>query len=469
MPPNPSARTALRRDAEARLRHGPKRPKTRTGDPSSGADSQRMLHELQVHQVELELQNVELQETRDRMELSVERYTDLYDFAPVGYFSLDQQGRIQEANLTGAGLLGLDRSRLLGRRLVEFVAAPSQSLLVAFLERVFAGTEKQVCEINLRRAGGTTFWANLHGVAALSTKESRPWCRVSVSDLTSLKQAEEAQRRMELLERKNRELRTEIVRREAVESSLRQSEKRQRQLLEQSRRLQKQARDLSRRLLRVQEDERKRISRELHDEIAQILVGIHVGLENLARDLSVDPRALRRKITRTQRLVEKSVNRVQQFARELRPTSLDDLGLIASLHSCLKDFAKRTGIRVQFTAFSGVEQLSNARRIALYRVAHSAVTNVSLHARARSVKLSLRQVSNSVCMKISDDGEGFDVERMLRAKRNAHLGLLGMRERIEMVGGKLSVESSPGQGTTIRILIPFGKKLPNAGGGGVGD
>jgi len=468
MPPKPPSKTALRRDAEARLRHGPKRPKPRTGDPSSVADSQRTLHELHVHQVELEVQNVELQEARERMEVLLERYTDLYDFAPVGYFSLDQQGRIQEVNLTGAALLGLDRSQLLRRRLDEFVAAPSQPVLVAFLERVFAGTEKQVCEINLRKAGGATFWANLHGAAALSTNDSRHWCRVSVSDITSLKQAEEAQRRAEVLALTNRELRTEIVRRQAVQSSLKRSELRQRQLLERSRQLQEQARNLSHRLLKVQEEERKRISRELHDEIAQTLVGIHVHLENLARETKVDPRALRRKITRTQQLVEKSVNRVQQFARELRPASLDDLGLIASLHSCLKDLAKRTGIRVRFTAFSGVEQLSNARRTALYRVAHSAVTNVGLHARASRVDLSLRQVSNSVCMEISDDGQAFDVERMLRAKRNAHLGLLGMRERIEMVGGKLSVESSPGQGTTIRVQIPSGKKHPDAGGGGVG-
>ena len=423
-----------------------------------------MLHELQVHQVELEVQNAELQEARDRMESLLEKYTDLYDFAPVGYFSLDREGRIQETNLTGAAMLGVDRSRLLHQRLLKFVPELSQRMVLAFLARVFAEPGKQVCETPLRNAGGVTFWANLHGAAAISAKDSRRWCRISVSDITFLKQAEEAQRRLEVLALANRELKAEIIRRQAVEISLKQSEQRHRQLLAQSRLLQERARNLAHQLLRVQEEERKRISRELHDEIAQTLVGIHVHLENLTRELSVDPRTLRRKITRAQRLVEKSVSRVQQFARELRPASLDELGLIASLHSYLKDFAKQTGVRVRFTASPGAEQLSSLRRTALYRVAHSALTNVARHAEASRVHVSIRQADNTVFMEISDDGKAFDVERISRAKRSTHLGLLGMRERIEMVGGKLSVESSPGRGTIIRAQIPSGKKLPRGGG-----
>ena len=145
--PNTSADAAeLRRRAEARLRKQRKNQQSKAGAPKSDADTQRLLHELQVHQIELEMQNAELQKARDELEAPLEKYTDLYDFAPVGYFSLDEQGLILEVNLTGAALLGVERSRLINRRLPRFVAPASRPIFLAFLEKVFAGPGKQVCE-----------------------------------------------------------------------------------------------------------------------------------------------------------------------------------------------------------------------------------------------------------------------------------------------------------------------------------
>ena len=138
-------------------------------------------------------------------------------------------------------------------------------------------------------------------------------------------------------------MKREIVRRQAVEEALKQSEQHQSRLLEQSRHMQEQLRHLSRQILQAQEEERKRISRELHDDIAQTLVGINVHLASLARRPRPTPRGLSRSIARTQRLVEKSVDIVHRFARELRPAVLDDLGLIPALHSFMKDFTKRDG------------------------------------------------------------------------------------------------------------------------------
>ena len=129
----------------------------RLGNPKSEADPRRLLHELQVHQVELEVQNAELQDARNRMEVLLEKYTDLYDFAPVGYFSVDEQGRILEGNLTGAALLGVERSQLISRRLPRFVVPASQPIFEAFLKRVFAGTGKQVCEAALLKRGRRAF------------------------------------------------------------------------------------------------------------------------------------------------------------------------------------------------------------------------------------------------------------------------------------------------------------------------
>ncbi len=389
------------------------------------------------------------------MEALLEKYTDLYDFAPVGYLSLDEQGRILEANLTGAALLGVERSRLIHRRLAQFVVPASQPSFLRFLERVFTATGKQVCEAALSRQGAAVFWANLHAASALSLSGRGKSCRLAVSDITPLKQAQEAGRRLEALSVTNRKLRREIVRRQAVQKALKKSEQHQGRLLEQSRDMQEQLRRLSHRILQAQEEERKRISRELHDEITQTLVSINVHLETLAREATINPGKLKQKIARTQRLVGESVNIVHQFARELRPAALDDLGLIATLHSFMKDFMKRTGIRVHFTTFAGVEQLDSARRTVLYRVALSALTNVARHAHASRVAVSIGKLPDAVRMEITDNGKSFDVERVLRARNHKHLGLLGMRERVEMVGGNLSVESAPGRGTTIGAEVPL--------------
>jgi signal transduction histidine kinase len=255
----------------------------------------------------------------------------------------------------------------------------------------------------------------------------------------------------------NRELQQEIRRRKSVETSLRKSERHHTRLLEQSCLMQEQLRRLSRQLLLAQEEERKTISRELHDEIAQTLTGINVRLAALKTEATRSNKGLQAKISSTQRLVEKSVAIVHRFARELRPAVLDDLGLIPALHSSLKSFTARTGVHTRLTAFAGVEHLDATRRTVLFRVAQEALTNVARHARASWVELLIQKLPGRVRMRIKDDGKSFDVARALRANGGKHLGLLGMRERLEMVGGTFDLESTPGQGTIVEAQIPLRK------------
>lgn len=250
----------------------------------------------------------------------------------------------------------------------------------------------------------------------------------------------------------------EVVRRRAAEAALKKSEQHYARLLAESRQMQEQMRHLSHQILLAQEEERKEISRELHDEIAQTLAGINVYLAALKAEATGATHGLGRNIARTQRLVEKSVNIVHRFARELRPTVLDDLGLIPALHAFLKGFTRRTHIRIRFTAAAAVEELNSTKRTVLYRVAQEALTNISKHAAASLVKVSLQKISGAVRMEINDDGRSFQVERVLSARRNKRLGLVGMRERIEMVGGCFAIESLAGKGTTVRAQIPFGSR-----------
>ena len=284
--------------------------------------------------------------------------------------------------------------------------------------------------------------------------EIREWVGVH-NDITERKKAEETQRRVEVLAASNQKLELEIIRRQAVEKALKKSERHSSQLLARARQQEEQLRQLARQILLAQEEERKRISRELHDEIAQTLVGMNVHLESLVREGTVNAADFKQKIVHTQQLIESSVNVVHRFARDLRPTLLDDLGLIPALHSYLKEFTERTKVRIHFKAFAGVERLSSDRRTVLYRVTQSALTNIAQHAHATEVKVNITKVRHLACLEIHDNGQSFDVEQVLFAKRYKRLGLIGTRERVEMIGGTFSVESSPGKGTTIRTQIPY--------------
>jgi signal transduction histidine kinase len=260
-----------------------------------------------------------------------------------------------------------------------------------------------------------------------------------------------------------RQLEREIVQRKSAEDALRKSEQHYGQLLEQSQQMQEQLRHLSRQLLAAQEDERKRISRELHDVIAQTLAGINVRLASLKKEANLDREGLERNIARTQELVQRSVEIVHRFARELRPAVLDDLGLIPALHTFMKGFREETGIRVSLSVFAGVEQAGGDKRTVLYRVAQEALTNVTRHAQATEADIKIQKRNGDIWMNIRDNGKGFQSGLLSNRKKSKRLGLLGMRERLEMVGGSLNVTSTPGKGTMVQARIPFAN---NARGGG---
>lgn len=280
--------------------------------------------------------------------------------------------------------------------------------------------------------------------------------RASVETTARLKRSNESlhQRTIELTAAIGR-LKLEVVQRKSAENRFRVSEQKQIAMLKEARGLQFKLRHLSRQVLIAQEQERKEISRKLHDEIVQTLTGINVQLATLKIEAGTSKESFSRHISYTQRLVEKSVNIVHQFARNLRPTLLDDLGLNPALLTYMKGFTKRTGLHVNFLTFAGVEKLSNDMRTALYRVAQAALVNVAEHAKASVVSVVIKDLPEAVLMEIKDNGKSFDAAHVLDSTRNKRLGLIGMRERIEMVGGRFRVESAPNYGTTISAMIPI--------------
>jgi signal transduction histidine kinase len=349
-----------------------------------------------------------------------------------------KQGR--QANLESARGLGSEALNA-GLQTLDLAKLHEQTLVTDILPGCAAGKRDAL----IKQAGG--FFA----AAITPVEKTHRTAREATARLEKF--IETLSRRTVELAASNLELSLEITQRKAAEEALKKSEHHYSQLLEKSDHLQEQLRQLSRQILSAQEDERKKISRELHDVIAQTLTGINIRLAALKKEAALNTKGIDRNIARTQRLVEKSVNIVHEFARELRPAVLDDLGLIPALHSFVKLFSKRTRIRVHLKVFAGVEQLDAARRTVLFRVAQEALTNVSRHAHASRVEVSIQRLADGICMKIKDDGKSFEVERMLRSRGRKHLGLLGMRERLEMVGGHFDVESAPGEGTTITARI----------------
>lgn len=707
-------------------------PRQRDRVQKTRIDSLRLEHELEVHQIELDLQNAELKQARDELELALGEYTDLYDFTPMGYFSIDESGVILKANLTGAASLGVARHRLTNRSFSIFVAQVSRPIFLSCLKDVFAGPKEQSCELLLLRKDGGTFWASFRAsfraMPAVRSGGGRRWCRVALGDITERKEAEEvllesekryrtlfdlfpmavyscdasgaiqkfnrlaaqmwgreptlgemaerfcgsykmfrqdgsfmphdqcpmadvvngkipaihdaevllerpngsrinalvnirplrngqgeitgaincfyditerkraeemlrrneklfsalvtqspvgvyvvdaklrlqqvnptarpvfnqvrpligrdfseiihilwprrvasqimrrfrhtlktgepyqspdfaerrrdigvkqiyeweiqrvtlpagehgvvcffsnitgrkraeeARQRLAVLAASNHRLEQEIAHRQTVQDSLKQSEQHQQLLLKESLQMQEQLRSLSHQMLHAQEEERRRISRELHDEIAQTLVGINTHLEALILEAKADTRGIPQKIKRTQLLVSSSVDLVHQFARQLRPPALDDLGLIAALNSFMEEFTERSGIQIHFKTFTAgrIEQLNYDTSAVFYRVAQEALTNVARHAKATVAEVHFEKLPGAFSLVVKDNGKAIEAQQGIHAKTSNRLGLIGMRERLEMVGGSFSIESAPGKGTIVQAKIPFCDRSPGA-------
>jgi PAS domain S-box-containing protein len=181
----PKQAAELRRQAEAKLSE---RRKKAAAPPMAESDARRMVHELEVYQIELEMQNEELLQSCAQVEAGLRLYTDLYDFAPVGYFSLARDGAIHKINLAVANLLGVERGALINRRFGLFVSVESLPIFNAFLEKVFESRKKESCDIALLKDGHETRWAQIEGTCIEDGRE----CRAVVSDITERKRAEEA-------------------------------------------------------------------------------------------------------------------------------------------------------------------------------------------------------------------------------------------------------------------------------------
>jgi signal transduction histidine kinase len=209
---------------------------------------------------------------------------------------------------------------------------------------------------------------------------------------------------------------------------------------------------LSRRMVRQHEEERRRLSLELHDETAQVFAAVKMQLGVVREHVEED---MARRLDRALALVDDGMRGIRNVTNDLRPSLLDDLGLLPALRSLVTDFSERRGVKVTLTAPEALPVLSDEAEVALFRALQEALSNVAHHAGNAPADVEIAVTGGDVIVRVSDHGPGFDGEGSLALLEAAgHLGLAGMRERLVALGGAVQVKSAPGAGAVIVIRIP---------------
>lgn len=382
----------------------------------------------------------------ESLTLSETRYRRLFETAQDGILLVDPETRkVFDANPFLTDLLTYTRADLVGKELWEIgLFGDVESNKAAFRtlqEQGYIRYEDLPLQTRDGRHIDVEFASNVYDVGGARV------IQCNIRDITDRKRAEQAvwaahsqlerrvRERTAELAHSNGALTAEIARRERAEAD---------------------RRELQQRLATAQEDERRRIARELHDQMGQHLTALGLGLK-VVKDASPDPSSARDRLQNLQALTDLIGRQIHTLALELRPTALDDLGLQAALANYAEGWTERSGVDVDFHGI-GLEgvRLPAPVETALYRVTQEALTNVLKHAGASRVSVVLQRSPGQVAVVVEDDGRGFDPDSPATAmSAERRLGVLGMRERVALVGGTLTIESGPGRGTTVIARVPL--------------
>jgi len=384
-------------------------------------------------------------ESEERLRLLIEGVREY------AIFQLDPLGHIVSWNAGAERLKGYRASEVLGKHFSVFYepkdiqsGRPELNLGVA--------AQKGECEDEgwRIRKDGSRFWASVV-IAALRDPDRNLRGFVKLTrDLTErrgremvLKQAKEelelrVEQRAAVLAKVNHELREEIGERLRIEGELRKSVE--------------QLRALAARLQVVREEERTLVAREIHDELGQVCTAIKMDLASIGRKTTKRQTQLRSKVGSAIQLADEMIFTLRRIASELRPRTLDDLGLTAALECQAEEFESRTGIRCIVDLPQEQLALDSERSTAIFRIFQESLTNVARHAQATRVEACLEMQPDQLILQVHDNGRGFDAEQ---AKARRSLGLVGMQERALLLNGEFKIEGVLGSGTTMTLRIPL--------------
>lgn len=227
-----------------------------------------------------------------------------------------------------------------------------------------------------------------------------------------------------------------------------------------------QAQQMAFSIIKAQEEERKRVAREIHDGPAQSMANIVMRAEFCLKLLDVNPSKVREELIALQNLVRLSLIDVRKIIFDLRPMVLDDLGLLPAIKRYLTDYKSQDDPQIEFLFFGQQRRLDSSIEVALFRIVQETVSNIRKHSRAKSAVVKMELLPSQVNIYVKDDGIGFNLKKVMADRDRLGYGLMGMRERIQLLGGEMTINTAPGKGTGINISVPLGQKLEKSLTGG---
>ncbi|MCF8051042.1 MAG: PAS domain-containing protein [Desulfobacterales bacterium] len=434
------------------------------GTDTTDHDLLDVLQELEVHQVELDLQNEALRRTARNLETARDEYSAFYEFAPVGFVTLDKTGTIEKANAAAADLLQRPGRFLVGQTFSSRVYPEDLPAYFAKIKKSSESGAKAAREsLDLRLFGKDDRIRHFHlDLGAGLDNQGRFSCwQFAIVDITELKQTQETlqkshddlewrvKERTAELSKTNEELRREIEKRKNFEADLKLKSKKI--IKEQERR-----KHLSKKLVELLERERQDIAMSLHDELGQKLTKLNMELGFLAQNSSEQTPVTVKDIEKLQINVTETMDYVSGLAGSLKSHILENLGLVPAVKNMLNNISKKSNFKIHLDTKGIPLQVPQEKALTVYRIVQESVTNCIRYARANNIYIHLNGNEHFILSAIEDDGMGFDYQNM-RTEKNGRerLGIMIMNERAVQAGGTFHIESRVGKGTVVTAEIPI--------------
>ncbi len=400
--------TELRRKAELDLRD-----EKLSISKMSEEDVVKTVHELRVHHVELEMQNKELRKAQLDLEESRNKYSDLFDFAPTGYFVLDKKGNISQVNLTGASMMGIERSFLLDKPFALYVSKEDRDKFYLNRLEVLRTASRRCCDLEMLCKSRGEFYAELLIEPVIDSDGEAAHCRIAVIDISIRKKVEQ-----ELITYQN------------------------------------QLRQLSTELSLSEERSRRKFAESVHENIAQNLAIAKLKVESLlGSSASSQEKSAKDEINK---LISSTIENIRLLTFELSSPVLYELGFVPAVQLLTEIIQKRHVISIQFNDDGQLKPLAMDIQVLLFHAVKELLTNTVKHAKAKRIKVNIKNHDNHIKIEVSDDGIGFDpLKPSRREDGSSGFGLFHIHESLGYVGGRLEIKSTPGKGTTAILEAPL--------------
>ncbi|MCB9069800.1 MAG: PAS domain S-box protein [Calditrichae bacterium] len=386
-------------------------------------------------------------EAEEKLRQSIERYQKLVNTAPQGILMLDLNGQIDYCNQFTSVMLGYDEKLLVGKNMIHFIDKADQQRISKMFTGEFAPeilrdvrltcNNDDILYVDIFTAVIDDKYGDPVGTQLILVDVTERWNEHHLLEAKSDDLADRLRRRQTMYKNRIEDMNAEVKRREITEKELN--------------RYKEELQSLSAHLETTREEERKWIAREIHDEFGQQLSALKMDITWLEKRFPANAKILFEKTRSMSEIINITIKKVREISRKLRPSMLDNLGFTAAVAWQSKEFQQRSGIQFNVRIDDNIV-IDEQRGSALFRVFQEALTNIFRHANATEIDVDIFIDGDDLFMTIRDNGIGIDQEHLKTPKT---FGLIGMRERIHSLGGTVSIEGAPGEGTAVNVIVPI--------------